>query len=192
MAGKLVLVVGPSGAGKDTLISAAADRLMDNRRFVFVRRLITREPDDVTEDHVAISRAEFDELVAAGDVALAWQAHGLGYIIPKDVARLIATGKIAVCNGSRHAVAEARRRYPNCAVVLVTASRPIRARRLAARGRESLEDITARLERESAPFPEDVEVVTVDNSGHLAESIDAFCNALTKLARQAEEESASA
>jgi ribose 1,5-bisphosphokinase len=186
MAGMLVLVVGPSGAGKDTLIASAAERLIDDRRFIFPRRMITRKPDGATENHIAITRQEFDERVADNDFTLAWRAHGLGYVLPKDVARYVATGKIAVCNGSRHVVAEALRKYPTCTIVVVDASRAVRARRLASRGRESLDEINARLEREGADIPDGAPMVRIDNSGHLAESVDAFCQALLLVARQAE------
>jgi len=192
MAGQFVLIVGPSGAGKDTLLGAAADRLSDDRRFMFPRRMITRAPDAVTENHIAISPAEYDEMVADNDVTLAWRAHGLGYIIPRDVMRQVAVGKIAVCNGSRRIVAEAIAKYPRCAVILVTADHGVRARRLAARGRETIEGITARLAREGAPVPAGIEAIAIDNSGHLAESVDAFCQALLLLARRAEQENAPA
>jgi ribose 1,5-bisphosphokinase len=49
---------------------------------------------------------------------------------------------------------------------------------LAARGRESLKDISARLAREGKPIPEGIAAITVDNSGPLADSAARFCAAL--------------
>jgi len=190
MAGKLVLVVGPSGAGKDSLLTAAAERLAEDRRFVFPRRMITRAPDGITENHIPISRAEFDELVANNDVMLAWEAHGLGYVIPRDVKRLVATGKIAVCNGSRHVVARLRTTIPDSAVVLIAASPRVCAWRLATRGREPLDDIAERLARDVVDLPANTVAATIENSGPLAESVDAFCTSLMKLASRTAQESA--
>jgi ribose 1,5-bisphosphokinase PhnN len=48
--GKLVLVVGPSGAGKDTLLSLARAACADDPTIVFVQRLVTRE-DSSAEDN---------------------------------------------------------------------------------------------------------------------------------------------
>jgi ribose 1,5-bisphosphokinase PhnN len=57
MTGHLMLVVGPSGSGKDTLLAAAALSLRNDPRFRFVRRVITRAPG--IEGNEAIGEAAF-------------------------------------------------------------------------------------------------------------------------------------
>src|SRR6516165_1390213 len=99
----LVLVVGPSGAGKDTLIEAARLALADDPRFRFVRRVITRPADAGGEAHEAVSEAEF----AARDFTLQWQAHGLRYGIPAAVIDDVGLEQVVVANVSRTVVAEA-------------------------------------------------------------------------------------
>ena len=110
----LVLVVGPSGAGKDTLLEAARQVLADDPRFRFVRRVITRPADAGGEAHEAVTEAEF----AARKFALQWQAHGMRYGIPADA---IDGAAVAVANVSRTVVAEAARQF-RVRVIEVTAS----------------------------------------------------------------------
>src|SRR3954452_5276441 len=124
----LVLVVGPSGAGKDTLLDAARQALADDTRFRFVRRVITRPADAGGEAHEAVTEAEF----AARDFALQWQAHGLRYGIPAEA---IEERVVAVANVSRTVIAEAARRF-RVRVIEVTAPPDVLASRLASRGRE--------------------------------------------------------
>ncbi len=109
----LVLVVGPSGAGKDTLLDAARRALAGDPRFHFVRRVITRPADAGGEVHEAVTEEEF----AARDFALQWQAHGLRYGIPADA---IEAGVVSVDNVSRTIIADAARRF-RVRVIEVTA-----------------------------------------------------------------------
>lgn len=185
--GRLALVVGPSGAGKDTLIAHARQARANDPRFAFPRRLVTRTAVPHLEDHATITRARFDALVAGGAYTLAWQAHGHGYVLPASIGDEMAAGRIAVCNGSRAVVAEARARFPDCAVILVTAGRALRAERLAARGRETREEIAARLSREAPPVPEGTAPLVIDNSGPLAAGVAAFLDILDGLATRDEE-----
>jgi ribose 1,5-bisphosphokinase len=153
MPGCLVLVVGPSGAGKDTLIRLAREALADDPRYVFPRRLVTRPPS-ADEDNDQIDEAAFAEGCAAGRFTLSWRAHGLGYALPEAAGRLAADGHVVVCNVSRRIVAEARAGGRAVSVVEITAPPEILAQRLAARGRPEDGDLAARLAREAEVEPD--------------------------------------
>ncbi|GLI22814.1 ribose 1,5-bisphosphokinase [Xanthobacter flavus] len=160
--GTLLLVVGPSGAGKDTLIDIARARFSGDARVLFARRLVTR-PSGTGEAHGTLSEAEFDALLAEGRFPLSWRAHGLSYALGPEVAEVIAQGGVVVANGSRATLPEARRRFGRVRVVHVTAPVPVRAARLALRGRESADDIAERLAR--APELDVAPDLTIDNVG---------------------------
>jgi ribose 1,5-bisphosphokinase len=133
--GALVLVVGPSGAGKDTLIDGARVVLASDRRFFFPRRAVTRAAD-VSEDHNSITPQDFTNAQGRGDFLLSWSAHGLSYGIPSDAARHLSNGEVVVCNVSRTIIDLARQRCAIVRVVFVTAPTELRANRLSQRGRE--------------------------------------------------------
>ena len=162
--GAFVAVVGPSGAGKDTLIAHAKAALADEPQVDFVRRVITRPCDGETEDHDTLADAEFAEALAAGAFALAWEAHGLRYGLPAGVDLAIENGHVAVANVSRGALPLLRQRYANVAVVEVTADPEILAARLAGRGRESRGEILARLAR-TVSCDTTGPSITLDNGG---------------------------
>jgi ribose 1,5-bisphosphokinase len=171
MQGRLFAIVGPSGVGKDTLMRAAAQRLPGLH---LVRRVITRPADAGGEDFESISEAEFSRRLARGDFILHWQAHGLSYGIPADVLRVLEAGRPALFNGSRAMLAEAKAQFPALKVIHVTARPEILAARLAARGRESTEEIAARLRRARIGLPPDIEAIEIDNSGPLEEAVEAL------------------
>jgi ribose 1,5-bisphosphokinase len=172
----LVLVVGPSGAGKDTLLQVARHVLAGNARFRFVRRFITRPADPAGEDHEPVTEAEF----ASRDFALQWRAHGLRYGIPADVAGDVASGMAVVANVSRAVIAEAAARFA-VRVIEVTAPPHILAERLAGRGRETAADVAARLAR-TVPLPEHVVVETVLNDATPEIGMERFLAALSRAA----------
>lgn len=182
MAGHLVLVVGPSGAGKDTLIGAARAALGNDPGFVFPRRVVTREAVAALEDHDSVSAGEFAERERAGAFALSWTAHGLSYGLPASIAGDIESGRVVVCNASRAMVAAAQAKFAGTAVLLVDAAPQVRAARLAGRGRESAADIAARLAREVPQIP--AGAMRIDNSGALETGVAEFVAALRAIAGQ--------
>jgi ribose 1,5-bisphosphokinase len=147
MAGRLFAVVGPSGAGKDTLMAAAQAHRPD---LVMVRRVITRAPDAGGEDFDAVTEAEFLNRRDAG-----------------------AEGRDVVFNGSRGVLSEASEKYPGLVVLLITASDAVLAERLAARGRESAADIAARLKRAAFALPAGLNIREIRNDGALEDAVQA-------------------
>jgi ribose 1,5-bisphosphokinase len=146
MAGGFVLVVGPSGSGKDSLINQARTAFAHDARIIFPRRVVTRRSSG-HEIHDSMSEAEFSRAEAAGRFALSWRAHGLGYAVPVAVLHEVDRGCVAVCNVSRGVVDWARQHLPNVATVEITAPPAVLAARLINRGRADDGDLDARLAR---------------------------------------------
>jgi len=180
VSGLFVAIVGPSGAGKDSLIRAVALRFADNPAFLAVKRVVTRDAD-AHEDHHTLDRDGFAAAAENGRFALTWEAHGLSYGVPAEVDDALAAGKIVVCNLSRGAVPLARQRWANLLTVLVTARPETLARRLAARGREKIEDQIGRISR-AAHAAIDVDAV-IENEGELADAADRLFAVLRERAR---------
>lgn len=180
----MVAVVGPSGAGKDTLMAYAARAFAGRSDVVFARRVITRDAAAGSEDHESVCKAEFENLRADGHFAVSWEAHGLHYGIPAETKHAVAKGAIVIANGSRSALGLFRQAYSNLVVINVTARPEVLAMRLEARGRESREDILRRLDRGSLGVIGDYTVVTIDNSGEMEVSGRAMVDAVSTLLSQ--------
>ncbi len=176
----LILIVGPSGAGKDTLMNGARKALADDPRVRFVRRVITRNGEMGQEAHDSVTEQAFELRRQAGEFALTWRAHGLHYGIPADIALDLAGGRVVVANVSRAVVAEAASRLP-VAVIEIAAPADVLARRLAARGREDAVDVARRLSRAiELPLPVDRE--TVMNDGTVEAGVRKLVAAITRAA----------
>lgn len=166
--GRLIVFVGPSGVGKDSVMEGVKAARPDLHS---VRRVITRAPEAGGEDYIPVTEDEFRRHEAAGAFALSWPAHGLLYGIPKTVAQDLAAGRDVIANLSRAVLPEAQTKFPTLLVIQLTAERAVLAQRLAARGRESAEEIARRLERASFQMPEGVRAHQIDNSGGLEDTV---------------------
>lgn len=174
--GPVIAVAGPSGAGKDSLMSGLA---VASPRIRVMRRVITRAPEAGGEDYQAVSEAEFSALAASGVFALHWQAHGLRYGIPRDIEELRDGAGGVLVNLSRGVLLEAQEVFGDLVVLSVTARPEVLAARLAARGREDSGEVRQRLSRAGKPLPEGLRRVhEIDNSGALSAAVSAALTAL--------------
>jgi ribose 1,5-bisphosphokinase len=181
--GRLVLVVGPSGAGKDTLLNLARAACAGNPSIVFPRRLVTRAAS-VAEDNVQIDDEAFERLLAEGALSVHWGAHGHRYALPRDVEDEVRAGRTVVANVSRTVVDRLRQDYADVVVVAISAPPEILAERLAARARGTDGAIELRLARsfDDTVAPD----ITIVNVGDPAAHADRLLQAITAPAREAE------
>ncbi len=172
----LVLIAGPSGAGKDTLLDAVRAMLANDPRVRFARREITRPATPGGEDHLPIDVDDFRKRRDAGLYALCWEAHGLCYGISAGVADDLARGVTVVASVSRAIIPDAATKFP-VRVVEITAPAEVLAKRLSARARESADDIARRLSRQ-VPFPAGIEIVTVMNDSTIEAGAEQLLRAI--------------
>lgn len=182
--GVVVAVVGPSGAGKDTVIEYAREHLGDSGIIEFARRVITRPCDGSSEQHDSLSEDDFETAEAEGAFAVSWRAHGLRYGIPLAAEQAVRDGRVLIANVSRSVVGRMRRRYASFMVAEIVARPDILAERLAARGRETRAEVLARLARAK---PEDLGpcVFRIDNSATPEMAGDAFLRLVLHAAEHA-------
>lgn len=149
----------------------AARRLADTDAFYFAQRQITRPKDAGGEDHIEVSLRDFYAAEAAGAYPLHWKAHHTHYGVHKDELTSLGSGQNVILNGSRSILDQARLKFSNLAIVSVTAPDSLIRERLAARGRETAEQIEKRVQRASMFDVTGDDVFEICNDGSPEEGI---------------------
>ena len=180
MEGSLVYVMGPSGAGKDSVLGHARSLLPPGAPVVFAHRYITRPADSGGENHVALSREEFATRRAYGLFAYHWNAHGNDYGVGREIHDWRAAGLTVVVSGSRDHFLRTGGLDSQARPVLITAPAERLRQRLAGRGRESAIAAAERLQRADAYEVDDPRLVTIVNDGSLDDAAAVFLRLLAR------------
>lgn len=180
MSAHLIYVMGPSGAGKDSVLGWVRQQLGALPTLHWARRTITRRADAGGEEHEAVTFDEYARDLAAGCFALAWRANGRAYGIRHRELAPLTRGEWVVVNGSRGWFPVAQSAFPGLVGVHITAAPEILRQRLIARGRETPEEIEARVARATAYVPPPG-LIEIRNDGALADAGQALLTALRQL-----------
>jgi guanylate kinase len=145
--GRLIVVSGPSGAGKDTLIRAALEAIPE---LALIASATTREPREGEEDgrdHVFLSREEFERWIDE-DRLLEWAEYsGNLYGTPKEsVEELLQKGRSVILRIELQGARQIKERRPDAVMVFVRApSLEETRRRLESRATETSESVENRM-----------------------------------------------
>ncbi len=182
--GRLIYLVGSSGAGKDTVLNEIRGNhpIINSQSVHVMQRYITRPSEKGNETHIALSEPEFISKQKQGLFALSWEAHNTKYAIGTEVDHLLTKGMTVLLNGSRAYFPEALKHYPEMKMVWITVDSKVLEKRMIDRGRESFSEIQQRIlrnqELESAR-PDDC--LTIDNSGNIDSTLVQFSKVLNAI-----------
>lgn len=170
---QLFYVIGPSGSGKDSLMSAARAALV-GQGLLFAHRYITRDTLDEAENFIRLDPAEFAIRQQFGLFWLSWQSHQLSYAVGKEVLAWLCADIPVVVNGSREALPKVKQLCAQDNVIFtpvwIHCDAEILAQRLALRGRENAQQIQERLQR-AAQFSPPEAALVIDNSDKLSDAL---------------------
>ena len=166
--GRVIWLMGPSGSGKDSLLSALRQR--EHPQLLVAHRYITRAANAGSENHIALSEQEFFTRAGQNLLALSWHANGYYYGIGIEIDLWLHAGFDVLVNGSRAHLPQARARYASALPVCLQVSPDVLRSRLQSRGRESEKEIAQRLERAERYTPADCHIL--NNDGSLLQSVD--------------------
>ena len=180
--GRLIFLLGASGSGKDSLINALRHSVGSTPRpLLAAHRYITRPWQAGGENHLEISEVEFGLRVEHGLFSLHWQANGHHYGLGREIHDWLASGPDVIVNGSRRALTDARRCFgARLMPVVLSVREDVLADRLRARGRESEEEIQARLarHRQLSSLPELKGCARLENNHTLESTLAALSSLL--------------
>lgn len=176
---RLLVIVGASGAGKDSVLKGWLSSLPHELAPHRARRTITRDADDASENHEAIDEAGFHAALEAGAFAFAWRAHGLHYGVRWLELEPLMQGRWVVMNGSRGHLPELRAAAPQAHVIEVIAPDDLRRTRLARRGREAIPFVNDRLVRAMPDPGADLRIINDGDLSHAIAQLDRWWQQLT-------------
>ena len=175
---KIILIVGPSGAGKDSLLKICRQAFYDCQDILFLPRYVTRMPDD-NEQNYFVDQAGFNMLKNNGFFFIDWQAHGNSYGIILDP--LMKKDRHAVIISVSRTVIDAFEKvFDDVSTIFITAPDDVLRDRLADRNRESGEARDSRLARANLQ-PEARNLFCFENAGMLEETAPKFIELMANI-----------
>lgn len=145
--GLLIVISGPSGAGKGTIYNMVLERLPNMRKSISVTTRAPR-PNEIDGVHYHFKTVrEYQEMIAAGDFLETAEVYNNFYGTPKaPVFEMLANGEDVMFEVDTIGAQQIKKKYPECvSIFIMTPSFDELEQRLRARNTETEDSIRTRL-----------------------------------------------
>ena len=170
--GRLFLIVGNSGSGKDSLLTEVLARWPISVKPIRIpQRYITRPAHD-SEQYISVTAREFGDLKRKNKFWLTWRVYHTDYGVPSIVLEWLNRRHHVMVNVSREIIPQARQLIPDLKVIFVSVPLEISRHRMISRRRETENErsFQQRLQRAKENQPLKQADIIIDNSGALNDS----------------------
>jgi guanylate kinase len=148
MTGKLFIISGPSGVGKDTVANA----LISNSSISNLKKLptyTTRKPrpgEKQGKQYYFVTKPEFKKLIAQGKI-LEWNIYNNNYYGTSrdDLEKALKNGQVVILAIDVHGALNIKKQYPDCCLIFIKSKLSDIKSRLIKRGQNTAEEIKERL-----------------------------------------------
>jgi ribose 1,5-bisphosphokinase len=166
----LFLIIGNSGAGKDTIIKSIKENFPSKLYELKIpRRVVTRQASD-TENFESVDAETFHKLRESGEFVFEWESYEHFYGIRKEILDWLRKGHPVMVNVSRKIINHAKQKFPNAKVIFIRVPLEITADRIIERGRESYEEVLNRVVRAQDHQDYEEADLVVNNVGKIMET----------------------
>ena len=172
----LIVISGPSGAGKDSVLRSLKQRELPLHFVVTVNTRNSRPDEEDGVDYVFISKEKFEEMKAAGELLEHAHVYNDYKGVPREqVQRAMASGKDVLMRLDVQGAATIRKTIPGALLIfLTTSSEKELERRLQARKTENKKDLELRIAtaREEYGRVGEFDYVVANREDRLDEAVD--------------------
>lgn len=172
----LVVISGPSGAGKDSLVTALLEREPNLRRVVTATDR-PRRPDEIDGvDYHFVSTSEFERMIAQGELIEWATVYGQYKGIPRwELEQALESGQDVVVRVDVQGAAAIRHLMPQAVLIFVAApSEAEMIQRLRGRGGDTGEQVEKRIAtaRKEMSHLREFDYLVINRQGQLDEAVE--------------------
>ena len=178
--GNLVVISGPSGSGKGTVVKVVRELMPEIAVSVSATTRAPREGEEDGREYYFVSRDDFEDMIAGGEILEYTSYCGNYYGTPKDEAvRIMGEGRDLILEIEVDGASQIKKLMPEAlTIMLIPPTLSELEERLRGRGTESDEVVAKRIAtaRDEIKLADGYDYIVVNEDGKIKECAELICD----------------